>query len=66
MTAMMAMTDHPHVSDPVLSTLNTLLSLIHSTTLRVGLPWWSGGSMLPVQGTWVPSLVRALDPACCN
>ena len=66
MTVMMVMTDHPHISDPMLSTLNTLLSLILSTTLPVGLPWWSSGSMLPVQGTWVPSLVRELDPACYN
>ena len=33
-----------------------------------GLPWWSSGwdSVLPVQGSWVQSLVRELDPTCCN
>ena len=34
----------------------------------VGLPWWSSGwdSLLPVQGARVRSLVRELDPTCCN
>ena len=33
-----------------------------------GLPWWSSGkgSVLPMQGAWVRSLVRELDPSCCN
>ena len=32
--------------------------------LRKGLPWWNSGqdSELPVQGAWVQSLVRKLDP----
>ena len=34
----------------------------------VGIPWWSSDldSMLPLQGTWVQSLVRELDPMCHN
>ena len=33
-----------------------------------GLPWWSNGwdSVLPMQKTGVRSLVRELDPTCCN
>ena len=33
-----------------------------------GLPWWSNGwdPLLPKQGAWVQSLVRGLDPTCCN
>ena len=31
-----------------------------------GLPWWSSGFMLLMQGAWVGSLVRELDPTCCN
>ena len=33
-----------------------------------GLLWWSSGwdSALPMQGTPVQSLVRELDPTCCN
>ena len=33
-----------------------------------GLPWWSSGqdSARPVQGAWVQSLVRELDPAYGN
>ena len=33
-----------------------------------GLPWLSSSkdSMLPMQGPQVPSLVRELDPRCCN
>ena len=27
---------------------------------------WPGLSILPMQGTQVPSLVRDLDPTCCN
>ena len=27
---------------------------------------WPGLSILPMQGTQVPSLVRELDPTCCN
>ena len=32
----------------------------------VGIPWWSNDwdSKLPMQGTWVRSLVRELDPTC--
>ena len=32
------------------------------------LPWWSSGSdsTLPMKGAWVWSLVRELDPICCN
>ena len=32
------------------------------------LPWWSSGwdSALPMQGDWVPSLVREVDPTFCN
>ena len=32
----------------------------------MGRPWWSGSedSMFPMQGTWVQSLVRELDPTC--
>ena len=35
---------------------------------RLGHPWWSSGedSALPMQGVWVRSLVRELDPACLN
>ena len=31
-----------------------------------GFLWWSSGrdSVLPMQGTWVQSLVRELDPTC--
>ena len=41
----------------------------HSRILNhsmVGIPWWSSDldSMLPLQGTWVQSLVRELDPMC--
>ena len=34
----------------------------------MGLPWWSSGwdSELPMQGAWVRSLVRELDPTCRN
>ena len=30
--------------------------------------WLSSGwdSVIPAQGTWVQSLVRELDPTCCN
>ena len=33
-------------------------------TVVTGTPWWSSGydSTLPVQGAWVGSLVRELDP----
>ena len=33
-----------------------------------GLPWWTSSwdSEFPMQGTWVPSLVRELDPTCYN
>ena len=33
-----------------------------------GLPWWFSGkdSELPVQGAWIQSLVRKLDPTCCT
>ena len=33
-----------------------------------GLPWWLSGqdSMLPMQAAQVRSLVRELDPTCCN
>ena len=36
----------------------------YKPTARWGLPWWSSGYgfMLPVQGTWVQSLVRELGP----
>ena len=27
-----------------------------------GLPWWSSDFALPMQGTWVRSLVKELDP----
>ena len=32
-----------------------------------GLLWWSSGQdiALSMQGVWVPSLVRELDPTCC-
>ena len=34
----------------------------------LGLPWWSSGSdsVLSVQRVWVQSLVKELDPTCCN
>ena len=33
-----------------------------------GLPWQPSGqnSTLPMQGTWIQSPVRELDPTCCN
>ena len=33
-----------------------------------GLLWWSSGqhAVLPMQGARLPSLVRGLDPTCCN
>ena len=33
-----------------------------------GLSWWSSGwdPALPVQGAQVQSLVRELEPTCCN
>ena len=33
-----------------------------------GLPWWASGldSALPMQGAQVQSLLRELDPTCCN
>ena len=33
---------------------------------NVGIPWWSSDwdSELPMQGAWVRSLVRELDPSC--
>ena len=40
----------------------------HLKNSMVGHPWWSSGqdSALPMQGTWVRSLVRKLDPTWYN
>ena len=36
------------------------------TVTRKGLPWWysGSGSMLPMLGAWVQSVVKELDPTC--
>ena len=48
--------------------LETILTqTLHKGNLE-GIPWWSTGwdSVLPMQGTWVQSLVRELGPTCHN
>ena len=45
----------------------TELLFTSSKSTGQGLPWVSGkNSRLPVQGTWVPSLLREPDPTHCN
>ena len=43
-----------------------VLETVHLKNWEPGRPWWSKGlhSALPVQGAWVQSLFRELDPTC--
>ena len=45
-----------------------LLTNLVILRLMLGLPWWSSGwdSALPMQGAWVRSLDKELDPVCSN
>ena len=48
----------------VLQGCRAAVEKMHTRTSRKGLPWWSPSS--PRKGARVRSLVKELDPTCCN
>ena len=53
--------------DTLLSWVSSYLPWLSWRLLLSGLPCGPGArTLLPVQGLWVRSLVRELDPTCCN
>ena len=62
------------LSNPYMTTEKTIVLTRQTSGMLViknneGLPWWSSGSQdytLPVQGAWVWSLMRQLDPTYRN
>ena len=46
--------------------LRQLLVYMFQQKEGLGLPWWCSDSSLSMQEAQVQSLVRDLDPTCCN